>query len=186
MKFNEHWKLNGKHAMFSPSQNSWLKYSDERAAEIYESKKAAERGTRLHAWAKDTIDLGIKMGKSKKTLNMYVNDAIGFAMKTEVVLYYSDRFFGTADTISFRDDVLRIHDLKTGKHPVTMDQLEVYAALFCLEYHIKPKNILVELRIYQNDEITIANPSHDRIEEIMKKIVHLDALMAALDSDEED
>lgn len=186
MKFNNHWNLVGKHAMFSPSQSSWLRYSDERAIEIFESKKAAERGTRLHAWAKETIDLGIKMGKSKKTLNMYVNDALGFAMKTEVILFYSDRFFGTADTICFRDNVLRIHDLKTGKSPVHMDQLEVYAALFCLEYRIKPKNINIELRIYQNDEIEYEIPEPEKIEEIMKKIVHLDAVMASVDNDEED
>lgn len=49
-------------------------------------------GTRFHQWAKDTIDLGIKQPRSKKTIYAYVNDAIGFKMSTEVVLYYSDRF----------------------------------------------------------------------------------------------
>ena len=186
MKFNDHWKLNGKHAMFSPSQSSWLRYSDERALEIYESKQAAERGTRLHAFAEEAINLGIKMPKSKKTLNMYINDAIGYAMSTEVILFYSDRFFGTADTISFRDNVLRIHDLKTGKGAVHIDQLEVYAALFCLEYRIKPQNIIIELRIYQNDDIEYEIPEADKIEEIMKKIVHLDALMASVQNAEED
>ena len=79
------------------------------------NKKAAEMGSILHAWAKQTIDLGIKQPRSKKTIYSYVNDAIGYKMSTEVVLYYSDRFFGTADAISFRNGVLRIHDLKTGK-----------------------------------------------------------------------
>ena len=101
-------------------------------------------GTRLHAWAKETIDLGIKQPRSKKTIYAYVNDAIGFRMSTEVVLYYSDRFFGTADAISFRNGFLRIHDLKTGKTAVHMEQLEIYAALFCLEYRVKPGDIEIE------------------------------------------
>ena len=87
-------------------------------------------GTRLHEWAKKTIDLGLKQPRSKKTIYSYVNDAIGFKMDTEVVLFYSERFFGTADAISFRDGILRIHDLKTGKIPAHIEQLEVYAALF--------------------------------------------------------
>ena len=132
MNFIKHSNLEGLHAPFSASQSSWLRYSDEKAIEVYTNKKAAEMGTRFHQWAKDTIDLGIKQPRSKKTIYAYVNDAIGFKMSTEVVLYYSDRFFGTADSICFRNEMLRIHDLKTGKTPVHMEQLEVYAALFCL------------------------------------------------------
>ena len=132
MNFIKHSNLEGLHAPFSASQSSWLRYSDEKAIEVYTNKKAAEMGTRFHQWAKDTIDLGIKQPRSKKTIYAYVNDAIGFKMSTEVVLYYSDRFFGTADSICFRNGMLRIHDLKTGKTPVHMEQLEVYAALFCL------------------------------------------------------
>ena len=147
MQFNQHKNLEGLHAPFSPSQASWLRYDDQKALEVYENKKAAEWGTRLHKWAKDTIDLGIKQPRSKKTIYAYVNDAIGFKMDTEVVLYYSDRFFGTADSISFKNGFLRIHDLKTGKTPVHMEQLEVYAALFCLEYKVKPSEIEMELRI---------------------------------------
>lgn len=130
MNFIKHSNLEGLHAPFSASQSSWLRYSDEKAIEVYTNKKAAEMGTRFHQWAKDTIDLGIKQPRSKKTIYAYVNDAIGFKMSTEVVLYYSDRFFGTADSICFRNEMLRIHDLKTGKTPAHMEQLEVYAALF--------------------------------------------------------
>ena len=97
MNFVRHSNLNGLHAPFSPSQSTWLRYDDDRAMEVFLNKKAAEMGTRLHAWAKETIDLGIKQPKSKKTLYTYVNDAIGFKMSTEVVLFYSERFFGTAD-----------------------------------------------------------------------------------------
>ena len=141
-------------------------------------------GTRLHAWAKDTIDLGIKQPRSSKTLYAYVNDAIGFRMSTEVVLYYSPRFFGTADTICFRDGVLRIHDLKTGVTPVHMEQLEVYAALFCLEYKIKPGDIDIELRIYQNDEVIYHNPTAEDIVPIMDKIIHINKLLERIDKEE--
>ena len=138
-------------------------------------------GTRLHQWAKDTIDLGIKQQRSKKTLYAYVNDAIGFQMSTEVVLFYSERFFGTADAISFRNGVLRIHDLKTGKTPVHMEQLEIYAALFCLEYKVKPGEIEMELRIYQNNEVIVHNPTAEDIVPIMDKIVHLNKILERLD-----
>lgn len=184
MNFNRHSTLEGLHAPFSPSQSSWLRYDDDKAMEVYTNKKAAERGTKLHQWAKDTIDLGIKQPKSKKTLYAYVNDAIGFKMDTEVVLFYSDRFFGTADAISFRNGFLRIHDLKTGKTPVHMEQLEIYAALFCLEYRVKPGEIDMELRIYQNDEIIVHNPTAEDIAPIMDKIVHLNKLLERLDGEE--
>lgn len=184
MKFNDHHKLEGKHAVFSASQSSWLRYDEQKAIDTYINTKAKEMGTRLHAWAKETIDLGIKQPKSKKTIYAYVNDAIGFKMDTEVVLYYSDRFFGTADSICFRNNFLRIHDLKTGKTPVHMEQLMIYAALFCLEYKIKPNDIEMELRIYQNDEVIVHNPCGDEIIPIMDKIIHFDKILAQIDYEE--
>lgn len=183
MNFIRHSNLNGLHAPFSPSQSSWLRYDDDRAMEVFLNKKAAEMGTRLHAWAKETIDLGIRQPKSKKTLYSYVNDAIGFKMSTEVVLFYSERFFGTADSIAFRDNFLRIHDLKTGKIPADMEQLEIYAALFCLEYKVKPEDIGMELRLYQNDEIVYHNPTAEDVRQIMDKIVHLDQVIQKLEED---
>lgn len=183
MNFVRHSNLDGFHAPFSPSQPSWLRYDDDQAVDVFINKKAAEMGTRLHAWAKETIDLGIKQPKSKKTLYAYVNDAIGFKMSTEVVLFYSERFFGTADSISFRDNFLRIHDLKTGKNPAKMEQLEIYAALFCLEYKVKPESIGMELRLYQNDEVIYHNPTADDIHAIMDKIVHLDQVIQKLEED---
>lgn len=190
MRFNTHRNLEGLHAPFSPSQPSWLNYDDNVMLEVYENKKAAEMGTRLHQWAKETIDLGIKQPRSKKTLYAYVNDAIGFKMDTEVVLFYSERFFGTADAISFRYEkardkyVLRIHDLKTGKTPVHMEQLMIYAALFCLEYKYKPSEIDMELRIYQNDEVLYHNPTAEDIVPIMDHIVHLDKILEKIDIEE--
>lgn len=186
MNFNKHSMLEGLHAPFSASQSAWLRYDDEKAIEVYKNKQAAEIGTRLHAWAKETIDLGIKQPRTKKTLYAYVNDAIGFKMSTEVVLYYSDYFFGTADAISFRNNMLRIHDLKTGtsgKIENHMEQLEVYAALFCLEYRVKPGEIKMELRVYKNDEVLVHNPTAEDILPIMDKIVSLNKILEQFDKE---
>jgi len=181
MFFNNHTNLEGLHAPFGASKSSWLRYSDEKIVEVYNNLQAAEMGTRLHEWAKQTIDLGIKQSRSKKTIYSYVNDAIGFNMSTEVILFYSERFFGTADAISFRNNFLRIHDLKTGKRPVHMEQLEIYAALFCLEYKVKPGDIHMELRIYQNDEILVHEPTAEDILPIMDKIVHVNKMLEKIE-----
>lgn len=183
MQFNNHSKLSGLHAPFSPSKSSWLRYDDDKVFDFFNNLKAKEMGTRLHDWAQKTIDLGLKQPKSKKTIYAYVNDAIGFKMDTEVVLFYSPRFFGTADSICFRKNMLRIHDLKTGKIKADMEQLEVYAALFCLEYRIDPRDIEIELRIYQNDEVVFHNPEPDDIVEIMQKIKHIDQLLEKLEEE---
>lgn len=188
MKFNVHRNLSGLHAPFTASQSSWLRYDDDKVLEVYANKKAAEMGTRLHNWAAETIQLGLKQPKSKKTICSYVNDAIGFKMDTEVVLMYSDYFFGTADTICFRDGVLRIHDLKTGKVgkiEAHKEQVEVYAALFCLEYRVKPGDIKIKLRIYKNDEVYAWEPTAEDILPIMDKIVHLNKLLEKVDREEE-
>ena len=181
MFFNNHTNLEGLHAPFGASKSSWLRYSDEKIVEVYNNLQAAEMGTRLHEWAKQTIDLGIKQSRSKKTIYSYVNDAIGFNMSTEVILFYSERFFGTADAISFRNNFLRIHDLKTGKRSVHMEQLEIYAALFCLEYKVKPGDIHMELRIYQNDEILVHEPTAEDILPIMDKIVHVNKMLEKIE-----
>jgi hypothetical protein len=184
VNFNRHYNLKGLHAPFSASKPSWLRYDDDKILEVYTNLKAAEMGTRLHDWAQKTIDLGIKQPRSKKTIYAYVNDAIGYRMDTEVVLLYSTRFFGTADAICFRNNLLRIHDLKTGKNPVKMEQLEVYAALFCLEYNIRPGDIEMELRIYQNDEVLVHNPTAEDILPIMDKIIRTDKLLAKFENEE--
>ncbi len=187
MNFANHSKLEGFHAPFSPSQSSWLRYDDDKLVEVYKNKKASEMGTRLHEWAKTTIDLGIKQPRSKKTIYAYVNDAIGYRMSTEVILFYSERFFGTADAISFRDGMLRIHDLKTGKSGKIEDhieQLEVYAALFCLEYKVKPGDIEIELRLYKQDEVLIHHPTAEDILQIMDTIVHFNKILEKIDNEE--
>ena len=184
MIFTKHSNLEGLHAPFGASQSAWLRYDDEKILATYNNMKAKEMGTRLHAWAKETIDLGIKQPRSKKTIYAYVNDAIGYKMDTEVVLFYSPRFFGTADSICFRNGTLRIHDLKTGITKVHMEQLMIYAALFCLEYKIKPTDIEIELRIYQSDEILYHNPPAEDIKSIMDRIIYLDKMLERLDCEE--
>ena len=184
MNFNKHLDYEGLHAPFSASKSSWLRYDDDKVISVVGNLNAKAMGTKYHEWAKQTIDLGIKQSRTKKTLNMYVNDAIGFKMDTEVVLWYSPYFFGTSDAICFRNNFLRIHDLKTGVTPAHMDQLMVYAALFCLEYKVDPKAIEVELRIYQTDEITIMNPEAGDIQEVMDIIVHIDELIRKIKAKE--
>ena len=184
MIFTKHSNLEGLHAPFGASQSAWLRYDDEKILATYNNMKAKEMGTRLHAWAKETINLGIKQPRSKKTIYAYVNDAIGYKMDTEVVLFYSQRFFGTADSICFRNGTLRIHDLKTGVTKVHMEQLMIYAALFCLEYKIKPSDIEIELRIYQSDEVLYHNPTAESISSIMDRIVYLDKMLERLDCEE--
>lgn len=182
MTFFKHPNLEGLHAPFGASKSSWLRYDDEKAIETFKNMQMKEMGTRLHAWAKETIDLGIKQPRSDKTLYAYVNDAINYKMDTEVVLYYSDNFFGTADAISFRNNELRIHDLKTGTAESTKieshaEQVMIYAALFCLEYKIKPSDIKIYLAVYKNNEVFAFEPETDDIVHIMDKIVHLDKLL---------
>jgi hypothetical protein len=174
MNFKKHFELEGRHAFLSASKYHWINYDKDKLAESFSKYQAAQLGTRLHAFACESIRLGIKLPKTRKTLNMYINDAIGFKMETEQVLYYSDNCFGTADAISFKQNLLRIHDLKTGTTPASPVQLEIYTALFCLEYGIDPNNIDIELRIYQNDDVIIHEPVREDILYIMDKIITFD------------
>lgn len=177
MNFLKHSNLEGQHAFLGASKYHWINYDKEKVAESYSKFLATQRGTILHDFAATCITLGQKLPKSRKTLNMYVNDAIGYKMTPEQVLYYSDNCFGTADSISFNDSLLRIHDLKTGVIPAHIEQLEIYAALFCLEYKIKPGDIDMELRIYQSDEILYHKPTVEDIAPIMDKIITFDKII---------
>lgn len=176
MNFNSHSDLVGKHAFLSASSYHWMNYDLDRLEERWYNAQAARRGTELHAFAHEAIRLGIKLPRTSKTIDRYVNDAIGFRMSCEQILFYSENCYGTADTISFSaaKRFLRIHDLKTGEIPGSMHQLEVYAAMFCLEYGVKPGEVETELRIYQSDEVVVANPEIDVIAHIMDKIIVFD------------
>lgn len=180
MHFKEHSILVGRHAFLSPSNYHWTNYDADKLREVYLNNQAAKRGTRLHQLAHELIELGVRLPKGGKTLNQYVNDGIGYRMTTEQALVYSDNCFGHADTISFSRQLLRIHDLKTGLIPGNMRQLEVYAALFCLEYGYKPGEIEMELRIYQSDEVLVAQNPVDNVAHIMSKIVTFDGYIEKL------
>ena len=179
MNFIRHSELIDEHAFLGPSKYSWLNYDEAKLIEVWKNLQAVERGTRLHKLAKECIELKVKLPKVRKTLNMYINDAIQFDLTPEQPLFFSKNCFGTADAISFdeKERILRIHDLKTGVKKAQIDQLQIYAAIFCLEYHQEPARIFTELRIYQNDEILVNNPSSDRISDIMRKIVRFDELI---------
>lgn len=178
--FNEHRDLIGKHAILSPSNVSWQKYDVERLIQFYNAMMAKETGTELHEWAAKTINLGRKQIRNKDTVNMYINDAIGYKMRTEQPLVYSKNIFGTADAICFRNKELRIHDLKTGVTPAHMEQLFGYAALFCLEYRIKPSEIKIETRIYQSGQVIVENPDEYIIGPLMNTMIEFDKVLSQI------
>lgn len=194
MQWNDHSDLSGKHALLGASNFYWLNYDDENLEKKFRSSYSQSIGTSLHALAKSLIDNRIKLKKSDKNIVLlhlledgiprglidldryypnfmqYVNDGIGFKMDTERVLYFTENCFGTADAISFRDNKLRIHDLKTGETPAHMEQLYIYAALFCLEYNVKPSGLDVQLGIYQGNEILTEVPNSSDIAAIIHKM----------------
>ena len=207
MNFINHTDLKGKHALLAPSQPHWLNYSEDDLYKKFVSTYAQSMGTLLHELAETLIRNSIKLKKTDKTVVLvhllkndipraaididriynnfmnYVNDAIGFKLTPEQPLVYSEYCFGTADAISFRNNLLRIHDYKSGTLPAKMEQLMVYAALFCLEYKFKPGEIEMELRIYQNDEIIFHNPTADDIAPIMDTIIHSDKMIREMNGE---
>lgn len=178
MIFSKHYDFGDDHAFLSPSKYHWVNYDLDKLESVYGNWMAAKKGTRLHAFAKECIELGVKLPRSEKTLNLFVNDAIGFRMTPEQGLFYSDNCFGTADAISFNRNLLRIHDLKTGVTKSSMTQLELYAALFCLEYNVNPLDIDIELRIYKNDEVLIHIP--EGIADLMEIVIQADKHISSL------
>lgn len=203
MIWNEHSELRGKHATFAPSNPSFLNYSLEPEGEDiifqrFASQYAAQIGTIVHDFAQERIYYNQKLFKTNKSdllirllkanippivinidflfnnLIPYVNDAISFRMDPEVILKYSDDCFGTTDAVCYRDKELRIHDLKSGRSAVHMDQLLTYAALFFLEYKAAPETTDTILRIYQSGEFQEDHPEPERIRAAMNQIVELD------------
>lgn len=206
MIFNKHLELEGRHAVLSPSKHYWMNYDDEALIKNYISSFATDIGTIVHEFAADRITYKIPLDSGNEeaknsllifllkngipfrvidldrifyNLVPYVNDAIGYKMESEVRLKYSDLCFGTADAIGVRRNWLRIHDLKTGQTPASMDQLMCYAGLFFLEYKrdYRPQTMKVELRIYQNQEVLITQPSSEEIKAVMDKIIHGDSVL---------
>ncbi len=174
MNFNNHSAIKGTHAFLSASGSAWVNYSPEKLETVYLNAMSRERGTALHELASQCIALKVKMPRTNKSFDRYINDAIGYQMTPEQVLFYSYNCFGTADAICFKKDYLRIHDLKNGVHVTNMNQLNVYAALFCLEYEHSPSDIGIELRKYQLDEVTVSVPDPEEIRFIMDRIIEFD------------
>lgn len=206
MNFNRHLQQEGKHAVLSASSWRWLNDDLDSLKRRICSQYAQSIGTILHSIAYKHILYRIKLNKYDKknivlellangvprmvidTLDfdsifenfmVYVNDGVGFRMHPEVVLYYSDNFFGTADAISFNEDerILRIHDYKSGVIPAHIEQLEIYAALFCLEYRFKPHEIETHLRIYQSNEVLCHDPEPEEIKGVIDTIITFDKFL---------
>lgn len=177
MRFVKHSTLEGQHAFLSASKYHWVNYDDEKLLATFNNQFAALRGTRQHNWAAEAIRLGRRQPRNNETLNQYINDAIGFRMEPEVVLFYSYNCFGTADAISFSKNILRVSDLKTGIHKGNAKQIKIYFALFCLEYNINPYDIQMIGRIYQLDLVDEFIGDAKEIREIMDKIRKSDRMI---------
>lgn len=184
MNFNKHLHLEGEHAFLSPSSPHWINYTPDRLVERWTTAKAAMLGSALHVYAKEEIEAG-RLSEHRGTLGMFINDCIRHRMVPEQLLYYSQNCFGTADAINFRYRTLRVFDLKTGAQKASIHQLEVYVALFCLEYNMDPFKIKMELRIYQGDEVRIFDADPEDILRIMHKIRTSDEIINALRLEEE-
>lgn len=201
----------GAHAILSPSKYSWTNYDNkDKLFNLVCSSYAQEIGTLLHELASTAIKYRVKIPKiaAKPIILLYllshniprgiidvnryvdnfcayVNDAIGFDMTPEQPLVYSRNAFGTADAIRFNEKKmhLRIHDYKSGVTKPCLRQLELYAAYFCLEYHIKPKDLTFELRIYWENEIIVGTPTAADIVPLMDKTIDYDNFISSLKGD---
>lgn len=214
MIFNDHSKLAGQHAFLGASNFRWINWDEATLEKRLYGQYASTIGTLIHELAKDLISFRIKLTKADKrmielhlaknniplgaydsekilaNLLPFVNDAIGFRMTPEVILFYSYNAFGTTDAIGFseRENILRINDLKNGITPAYMDQPIMYSALYCLEYKKNPKDFVTELRIYQNIEtqpgsgiyepgVLFYSPAPEEIQSFMDAIVKGDILV---------
>lgn len=181
MRFKKHSHLEGQHAFLSPSVYHWINYDEEKLKYRYKTLRAALEGLEQHRYAAIAIEEREFQDNETTTLGMYINQCIQHKMSPEVVLYYSPNAFGTVDAIAYRYRVLRISDLKTGATRTSEHQLEVYAALFCLEYEIDPFFMRgIELRIYQDGECRTYVGDPGIIKGIMEKIVGFDKILNEL------
>lgn len=173
----------GEHAFLGASQHAWYNYDDEKLVRIYINKLAASRGTALHDLACKLIKMKVKLPENGSTLSLYVNDAIDLELRPEEKLFYSKFAYGTADAIDFKDGVLRVSDLKTGKTKVSFLQLMIYAALFLLCYPEIPLKMVkkIELRIYQNNEVLIEMSNIDEILPVMDRIQRCSKILEELE-----
>lgn len=185
MHFKKHSHLEGQHAFLSPSSYHWINYDEAKLQFRWKTLRAALEGVEQHRYAAIAIEEKEFQDDETTTLGLYINQCIQYKMSPEVVLYYSPNAFGTVDAIAYRYRRLRISDLKTGVSRVSVHQLEVYVALFCLEYGIDPFHMRgIELRIYQDNECRIYDADPAEIKEIMNKIVLFDQIIDDLRKEE--
>jgi len=180
MRWKKHSHLEGQHAFLSPSTYHWINYDEEKLKFRWKTLRAALEGVEQHRYAAIAIEEKEYQDDETSTLGLYINQCIQYKMHPEVVLYYSPNAFGTVDAIAFRYRRLRISDLKTGVTRVSEHQLEVYAALFCLEYEVDPFKISIELRIYQHGQVLVYEADPAFIKGIMDKIVQFDVIINSL------
>jgi hypothetical protein len=181
VRFKKHSHLEGQHAFLSPSTYHWVNYDAEKLEYRYKALRAALEGMEQHRYAAIAIEEREFQDDETTTLGMYINQCIQFRMHPEVVLYYSPNAFGTVDAIAFRHRRLRISDLKTGVTRTSEHQLEIYAALFFLEYGLDPFETRdIELRIYQDNQCRVYIGDPLLIRDIMDKIVFFDKLLNQL------
>ena len=196
----------GKHAFLGASKYHWLNYDTDKLIFTYKKWLATQRGTELHEFASQCIIHHKQLPKSKNTIETmvclalghdipltkiqadtvrgFVNDAVLLGMESEKLLYYSENCFGTTDAMVFANGCLYIYDLKTGENPASVKQLMIYAALYCLVNGVDPHQIEIELRIYQNGEISITTPNPDDISKIVNKIIEFDKVISQIKESE--
>lgn len=201
--FNKHPEIkDGEHAIFAPSKKYLSRgLTEEQIYNILYSMYAAQIGILIHELCSQLIEekqpirkdamrsmiyhtlyqakIPIALIQPERyidTVVPYVKDAIGYDLIPEQrIVYQYPIAWGTADAIKFNPTKceLRIHDLKTGKTPASLDQLIEYAAYFYLEYHIKPGDCKTILSIYQNGEVITGYPTASDILPIMDNAVAL-------------
>lgn len=182
MRFNKHYAMEGQHAPFGASRYHWVNYDLEKLRVVWSNMDSARLGDRYHAYAAEAIRLRQRQARNKKTVNAYINDAIGFRMEPEVLLFATPNFFGTADAIQYYEDqqLLRVHDLKTGISPTSFKQLDVYCAFFCIEYKLKPHDLRMIERIYQLDDMFEQEADPDEIQRIIDVIHEFDPIIESM------
>ena len=170
MIFNKHSELEGRHAILSPSKHYWLNYDDEGLMRNYISSFATDIGTLVHEYASDRIKyrlpIDIENEEAKNGLLMHLlKNGIPFRVIDLDRLFYN--------LVPYVNDAI-------GYRMASMDQLLCYAGLFFLEYKrdYRPQTMKVELRIYQNQEVLVNQPSSEEVKAVMDKIIHGDAVLS--------
>ena len=174
MIWNNHKELEGKHAFMGASNYHWTNYDDITFEARYYNQFSQVIGTAIHELAHDCIVSRTKLNKHDIhliELKLYKAFVPKDAYDANLILENLIPFVNDAIGYYERDKILRIHDYKNGVTQADIRQLYIYAALFCLEYHVNPLTLnKIECRIYQNLEVLIDNPTGEVIQFYMDKI----------------